>query len=182
MTASPIEKKELIFYDKSYVLFFVIISAAFSFVESVIPKPLIFIKIGFAYIPILLIIDKTDFLSLSMIIFFKSLIASIFAGTLFSFTAILSFSGSIGCIIGLLLIYPFIKNLSKVSISILLSIFTNLFQIIYYSFFIIKDINLLKLVPLLNLISIASGLITSIIAIQIESKYISIKFILKEKV
>lgn len=176
MIALPTEKKIINFQGKKYILFFASLSAIFSFIESILPKPFFFIKIGFAYIPILLIIDKIEILPLISIIILKSIISGIFAGTLLSFTGVLSLIGSIGSIIAFLIAYPFINKLSKVSISILLSFFTNLFQLLFYAFFIIKDFNFLKITPLINFISVITGIITSIITIKIEEKYISFEF------
>ncbi|HPC38019.1 MAG TPA: Gx transporter family protein [Exilispira sp.] len=176
MTQLPIEKKTLFFPDRRYILFFSTLAAVFSFIESILPKPFLFIKIGLGYIPILLIIDKVDYLPFISIVLLKSIITGIFAGTLFSFTGLLSIVGSLGCIVAYSLIYFFIKKLSRVSISILLAIFTNIFQLIFYSYFIIKDYNLLKILPLVNLISIITGFITSLISIQIEEKYIELDF------
>ncbi len=177
MTALPGERKILIFEDQRYILFFAIISAIFSFVESVMPRPFIFIKIGLAYIPILLIIDKIKTINILLVILLKSIITGFFSGTLFSFTGLLSIIGSFGSIFAYLLIKPFLSEISKVAISIWLSIFTNLFQIVFYGFFIIKDINLFKLVPIFNLISVLTGFFTALIAIQIENRYLEIKFI-----
>lgn len=179
MTVLPTEKKILKFYDKKFILFFAIVSAIFSYIESIIPKPLIFVKIGFAYIPILIVLDKINILYSIIIILFKSIVTGIFAGTLFSFTGILSIVGAAGSIVAFALIYLFIKKFSKVAISILLAVFTNLFQLIFYSVFIIKDYNILRLIPLINLISVIAGAITGYIAIEIEEKYLTVEFLIK---
>jgi len=173
---SPIEKKILFFKDGRYILFFSIISAVFSFIESFIPRPFVFVKIGFAYIPIILIIDKVNIYSTILIILLKSIISGFFSGTLFSFTGLLSITGCFGSIFAYLIISPFRLKFSKISISIWLSTFSNLFQLLFYSFLVIKDIHLLKLIPLLNIISILTGFITAAIAIQIENRYLDIKF------
>ncbi len=179
--ALPIEKKLIIFEDKRYLLFFSLISATFSFTESILPRPFIFIKLGFAYIPILLVIDKLKPDSIIIIVFLKSLVAGFFSGTLFSFTGLLSIIGSLGSIFAYILICFFISKLSKIAISIWLSIFTNLFQLLFYGYFIINDLNLLKLIPFINIISIFTGFLTASIAIEIEKNYLEIKFIDKMK-
>ncbi len=176
MIVLPTEKKILRFEDKRYILFFSTLAAIFSFIESILPKPFLFVKIGIGYIPILLIIDKISYIPLISIVLLKSVITGIFAGTLFSFTGILSITGSIGCIFAYSMVYLFIKRLSKVSISILLATFTNIFQLLFYSYFIVKDFNLLKILPLVNLISIITGFITSLIAIKIEENYLVFVF------
>ncbi|MFN3410675.1 MAG: Gx transporter family protein [Exilispira sp.] len=179
MTALPTEKKILKFYDKKFILFFATVSAIFSYIESIIPKPLIFVKIGFAYIPILIVLDKINVLYSIVIILLKSILTGIFAGSLFSFTGILSIVGAAGSVFAFALIYLFIKKFSKVAISILLAVFTNLFQLIFYSVFIIKDYNILRLIPLINIISVIAGAITGCIAIEIEEKYLAVEFLIK---
>jgi len=176
MIVLPTEKKILRFEDKRYILFFSTLAGIFSFIESILPKPFLFVKIGIGYIPILLIIDKISYIPLISIILVKTIITGIFAGTLFSFTGVLSIIGSFGCIVAYSIIFPFVKKLSKVSISILLATFTNIFQLIFYSYFIVKDFNLLKILPFVNLISIITGFITSLITIKIEENFIIFEF------
>lgn len=74
------QKSILNFSDNRYIVFFSIIAAILSFIETFLPKPLLFVKVGFAYVPILLILGKAQLKGIISIILLKSILGSIFAG------------------------------------------------------------------------------------------------------
>ncbi len=170
------QKSILNFSDNRYIVFFSIIAAILSFIETFLPKPLLFVKVGFAYVPILLILGKAQLKGIISIILLKSILGSIFAGTLFSFTFLLSLSGNIGVIIGILILSIIPIGFSRIAISIFLSSLSNIAQLFFYSFFIIRDMSLLNISPLIICFSVISGFFTGLIAVNIEKYYLDIRF------
>lgn len=188
--------EKFLFKDKNDLLFYIIgISSIFGFLENIIPKPLIFIKLGFSNIPFLLILDLINLKELFIILFLKSLISAFFSGSIFTPTFLLSLSGVIGIFFGfsILLIFSKILNyfqifikknknknenkniiikitdiFSLITISIFLAFFSNLFQLFFYSFFLVKDITAFSILFILTLLSILSGFFTGFISFKLK--------------
>lgn len=123
LTSSPGRDRELITILGGLALFL-------SVIEYVIPKPIPFIKIGLANIPILLSLHIVKPQSSIKLILIKSLGASLISGTLFSWIFLYSLSGSLISGLIMILIWHFLKRwVSMVGISLLGALSNNLTQI-----------------------------------------------------
>jgi uncharacterized membrane protein len=175
-----IKKKIYFNNNKDIIIFFASIAGVLSFIENFFPRIFIFLKVGFGNIPVLLLIDKTSLNNIFFILLLKSLISLFFSGTLLSPTALISFSGNLGAFTGILILRTiFINKKLKISLvvkSIFIAYFSNLFQLIVYSFFIIKDTSTFSLVFVILIISFLTGAVTGAIAKNIENEYIEINF------
>ncbi|MBN2619146.1 MAG: Gx transporter family protein [Spirochaetales bacterium] len=102
-----------------------------SLIEYIIPKPIPFIKLGIANIPILIsivILPKKDILKLILI---KSIGGSLVSGNLFSWIFLYSLSGSLISGISMILISILLNNkVSMIGISLIGSLTSNLTQIL----------------------------------------------------
>ncbi len=123
LTLSPIKNSDLISKLAALALFLAII-------EHIIPKPIPFIRIGLANLPILLSLKILKPKEIIILVIIKSLGSSIITGTLFSWISIYSFAGSIVSGSVMIIFYYILKNrVSLVGISVLGAISNNTIQI-----------------------------------------------------
>ncbi|MCX8058423.1 MAG: Gx transporter family protein [Spirochaetes bacterium] len=96
---------KLKFNDKKDLIYYIIaLSSIFGAIENILPKPLIFIKIGFSNIPFLLVFENLNLKDVFFLLVLKSIISAIFSGTILSPTFLLSIVGAIGIFFGIILI------------------------------------------------------------------------------
>lgn len=169
---------DIIKFDKNkkdYIYFFASVAGVLSFVENFLPRVFVFFKIGIGNIPILLIFESINSVDLFLIVIFKSFITLFFSGLLFSPTALMSLSGNIGAFL-IMIVLKNIKKISLITKSIVIAYFSNLFQLVIYSFFIIQDFSAVSLIYIVFFLSLITGFITGFIAFSIRKKYLKIVF------
>jgi len=94
-------------------------------VEFAIPKPLPFMRLGLANMPIILALYLLTWKEVFLLMVLKVVCQAIFAGTLFSYIFVFSITGSAASVFGMLLMHRFFANkkyISPVGISLVGSI------------------------------------------------------------
>lgn len=132
--------------------------------ESLIPKPLPFMKLGLANIVVIFLLINFGFKDAFIVTIAKSVIGGFFVGTIFTPTMLMSLGGSLAAVF---MMYPAIKsriNFSLVGISIIGAISHNIAQLIIVRFLLIKESTVFYLTPILVIMGIVTGIITGYIA------------------
>ena len=134
-------------------------------VESIIPKPLPFMRIGLANVFILLILVQIGFFPALVVTLTKVIVGNLFSGLLF--TPLVLFS-LISSIISLLVMYAFYKSrisFSLIGVSIAGAISHLLTQLVLGYFLFIHTSRIFALFPIVLLVGLVSGLITGMLVI-----------------
>lgn len=96
------------------VPFFAALCLFLSAVEYAIPKPLPFLRLGLANLPLLLALPKLRSRHILLLVLLKTVGQGIISGTLFSYVSAFSVAGSCASAAGMILVYHvFIRNRSK---------------------------------------------------------------------
>ncbi|NQT65489.1 MAG: Gx transporter family protein [FCB group bacterium] len=147
-----------------HLAFFTAFAIAIYVVESFIPKPFPFMKLGLANIVVLLLLVSRNVRYALIVIIGKTVAGGFFSGLFLSPTTLLSISGSL-CSLGIMTI--FIKSkvrFSLIGISILGAVSHNLAQIAVVRLILIKENSIFYLTPLLIIMGIVTGIIIGFIA------------------
>ncbi len=158
--------------DKEKLIYvFVALSSAIYVLESYFPRPLPWIKIGFANIIILIAVYLFSLRTVLLIIFLRVLVGSLITGTLFTPTFFLSlFSGiTSGIVMYFFKIIPE-KLISPLGISIIGAEIHIFSQLLLVYIFIIRDKIIFQLTPFLILFSLFTGIITGYISKKVIFK------------
>lgn len=154
-------------YKKTLTLAYLIaIASSIQILESLLPKPLPFLKIGLANIFVLVLIEQKTYWQALLLILMKSLIAGFIIGTIFSPTTILSITGG-------LLAWVSMSLLSKsgifsiIGVSISGAVFHLLGQIFVVRLLLIKSNSIFHLIPFLIAFGLLSGSVTGIITFRL---------------
>lgn len=108
-----------------------------SIIEHVIPKPIPFIRIGLANIPILISLILLTPRDTIFLILIKSIGSSLVTGTIFSWIFLYSLTGSIVSGVVMLLFYNiFKKRISMIGVSLIGALANNLMQILMATLFL----------------------------------------------
>lgn len=162
---------------KNLIPFFAALCLFLSAVEYAIPKPLPFMRLGLANLPLLLalpLFSKKDFFILGAL---KVLGASLISGTLFSYIFVFSFSGTLSSVLILLLLKKLPFSLIGLSIASALS---NAFAQILVSYFFLFKENTKYIVPLLLISGLATGTLLGLFSEVFKNKSLWYKMILDE--
>jgi len=112
-TFSRVGREELRFR----LLFFSALCLFLSMIEYAIPKPLPFLRLGLANLPILLAFPKFRLKDIVLLVAIKTLGQGLISGTLFSYVFLFSAVGSSAAALGMGIMYHlFVKNRKKVLI------------------------------------------------------------------
>ncbi len=128
-------------------------------IESIIPRPLPFLKFGLANIVILILIYFKDYQSTVIIAFSKTLFGGFLTGTIFSPATILSLSGTFLSLIVMIIFSKSKINFSIIGISIIGAITHNFGQLIAVRFIIIRSNNIFYLTPIMLFIGLVTGIL-----------------------
>ncbi|MGL1894407.1 MAG: Gx transporter family protein [Spirochaetaceae bacterium] len=121
---SPTKTRELISILGALSLFLALL-------EHIIPKPIPFVRLGLANIPIIISLILLTPKQTLMLIFIKSIGSSIVTGTIFSWIFLYSLAGSISSGLIMILVYIILKKrVSMIGISVLGALASNLVQIL----------------------------------------------------
>ena len=154
-----------------HLAFYTALAITIYVVESFIPKPFPFIRLGLANVIILILLYKEGFRSALIVAFSKTILGGIFSGTFLSPTTLLSISGTI---LSLIVMFLFIKskiNFSIIGISITGAISHNFAQICAVRWILIKENSIFYLTPLLVILGIVTGIITGYMAFLFLVKF-----------
>lgn len=143
------------------ISFFAALCLFLSAVEYAIPKPLPFLRLGLANLPILLALKKLGWKDLILLMFLKVLGAALISGTLFSYIFLFSFSGSFASLVVLLALRKL--PVSAVGLS-LASALGNASAQIAVSYFLLFHENTKYIAPILLGTSIVTGIALGIFA------------------
>lgn len=140
-------------------------SSILSVLDTMIPKPIPFIKIGLANI-IILILIKEKRLSLGFhVTLLRVLISSLMIGTFLSYTFLLSFSGAIGSLLFMALFFKLFKStISEIGISVVGAFFNIIFQGIIVILFYGCDKGTLFFLSIMIILSLVNGIIIGVLA------------------
>ncbi|PID28539.1 MAG: hypothetical protein CSB55_04190 [Candidatus Cloacimonadota bacterium] len=133
--------------------------------ESFIPKPLPFLKIGLANVLLLSLIKLNFYKEVYLVSICKSLIGASLLGLIFSPTFILSIFGSLASISIMLIFRKMNINFSTVGISIAGSVTHLLTQLFIMNYFILKTDKIFYLTPYLILLGLVTGTVTGYITL-----------------
>lgn len=134
-------------------------------VEYAIPKPLPFMRLGIANLPVMLSLSVMKKRETILLILFKVLAQSLITGTLFSYIAVFSVAGSFASGLGMMCIYAlFGKNkISNMGLSLGGALANNAAQILMAYLFFFGE-NTKYIAPVLLLVGTVSGLILGLFA------------------
>ncbi|MCK4957111.1 MAG: Gx transporter family protein [Candidatus Cloacimonetes bacterium] len=148
--------------------FFTAFAVTVYVLESFIPKPLPFMRLGLANIVVLLLLISSDFKSASIVAISKTIIGGFFSGALLSPTTLLSLSGSI---LSLCLMFLTIRShfgFSIIGISIIGAVAHNLTQIVVVRILLIRENSIFYLTPILVIMGIVTGIVTGYLTYLIK--------------
>lgn len=135
-----------------------------SAIEYAIPKPLPFLRLGLANLPVIIFLKRIQFRDLLLIILFKVLGQAIISGTLFSYIIVFSVSGSFASGITMFILYKSLyckKIISNVGLSLLGAMANCLAQLIC-AYFIMFGANTLYIMPMIIIFSAITGILLGI--------------------
>ena len=147
-----------------HLAFFTAFAITIYVVESFIPKPFPFMKLGLANIVVLLLLVSGNVRYALIVIIGKTVAGGFFSGLFLSPTTLLSISGSL-CSLGIMVLFIKSKvHFSVIGISILGAVAHNLAQIAVVRLILIKENTIFYLTPLLIIMGIVTGIIIGYIA------------------
>lgn len=142
-----------------------IMAVLFFILESVIPKPVPFLRIGLANVFILLILVQLDFVSALVVTVAKVLLGNLFSGLFFTPLMIFSLVGSLVSLLTMWSVYRSRVPFSLIGVSISGAVVHLFTQLVLGYFLFIHTPKIFSLIPLLIIIGLVNGLITGILAI-----------------
>ena len=114
-TFSRVGREELRFR----LLFFSALCLFLSMIEYAIPKPLPFLRLGLANLPILLAFPKFRLKDIVLLVAIKTLGQGLISGTLFSYVFLFSAVGSSAAALGMGIMYHlFVKNRKNLKVGL----------------------------------------------------------------
>lgn len=108
-----------------------------STIEYLIPKPLPFLRLGLANVPLILALSFFSFKDYFLLLLLKVLGQALLTGSLFSYIFLFSFTGTLSSGLFMFLLYTLLKtNISSIGLSVAGAFISNGTQIILARFFI----------------------------------------------
>lgn len=105
--------------DGFRLLFFSALCLFLSMVEYAIPKPLPFLRLGLANLPILLAFSKLRLKEVTLLVMIKTLVQGLISGTLFSYVFLFSAAGSSAAAVAMgILYYCCVRNRKRPLVSL----------------------------------------------------------------
>lgn len=155
--------------DEHRVVFFAALCLFLSAVEYAIPKPLPFLRLGLANLPVLLSLPKLSKKNIALLVFMKTLGQGLISGTLFSYVFVFSSAGSFASALGMGIFYylfvykkdnPFI---GFVGLSLVGALCNNMAQLVVAQYMIFGA-GTLYIAPLLLCTGTVTGLLLGLFA------------------
>ena len=137
-----------------------------SAVEFAIPKPMPFLRLGIANLPVIIALHLLTVPQFFLLVVLKVFVQNLISGTLLSYTVLFSVAGSFASALSMLALYKaFYRRgwVSHVGISLFGSMFNSFAQIAVSYFFIFNE-NTKYIAPFLLVSSCITGIILGLIA------------------
>ncbi|MGD1821679.1 MAG: Gx transporter family protein [Pleomorphochaeta sp.] len=144
--------------SKNRLIYLTAFALLLSSIEYLIPKPLPFLKIGLANLPLLLGASFLPFHEIIILSLSKSIVQNIISGTILSPFFIITLLSTLSASIFMFISYKLIKRATFIGISVIGAIINNLVQISLSALFIYGSSIFIALPLILSL-----GIITSIV-------------------
>lgn len=153
-------------HDKYIVIlaFFTALTVSLYVLDNFIPKPLPFLKLGFANLIIVFLIFNYYFKEALIISLSKIFLGGFLTGTLFSPTTLLSLTGTTFALVMMIFIRSIPIDFSILGMSVIGAVFHNFGQLIMIRMILIKQNSIFYLIPVLTILGIITGLITGYLA------------------
>ena len=157
--------------DLKKLSFFSALCFFLSVVETAIPKPVPFFRLGLANLPVMLSLAYMTRRETTFLIFIKVFLQGIVSGTLFSYIFIFSMAGSLASGFSMMAVYCIFsenkKLISWIGISMCGGFFNNIAQLLC-SYFIVFGNSSRYIAPLLLTISFVTSFLIGIVACIFE--------------
>ena len=147
-----------------HLAFFTAFAIAIYVIESFIPKPFPFMKLGLANMIALVLLVSNNIKYAFIIIIGKTVVGGFFSGLFLSPTTLLSLGGSLCSFVVMTVFIKSKVRFSIIGISILGAVTHNLAQIVVVRSLLIKENTIFYLTPLLIFMGIVTGIIIGYIA------------------
>lgn len=132
-TSSPTKRADLVAFLGAICLFL-------SAIEYMIPKPIPFLRVGIANLPILISLDLLPIPLLLLVVVLKVIGQGLIGGTLFSYVFLFSAVGSFASAFAMILFRRiFGRHMSLVGVGVLGALFSNMTQIVLARFLIFGE-------------------------------------------
>lgn len=139
--------------------------------ESLIPRPLPWLKPGLAHIATLIAIYTMGMSEAMIVVFIRVLVGSLLLGSLFNPAFVLSLGGGVVATIVMAQAYRYFSKIFSIfGISILGSVVHNLTQLLLVHVLIVKQIEIFYLAPLMILSSLFTGFIVALVSYLLMQK------------
>lgn len=139
-------------------------------IESLIPKPMPFLKLGLANIVVVLLMAEKQYSSAFTVALLKTLGGGLFTGTLFSPTTVMSLSGTVVAFGVMLICFQPFWRFSIIGVSMAGAVAHNMAQLTVVRFLLIRENSIFYLTPFLILTGIGTGLLIGYIVVILRSK------------
>jgi heptaprenyl diphosphate synthase len=149
---------------------FSIMAVLLFILETLLPKPLPFFRIGLANVFVLLILVKMDFTSALIVSLSKVILGNLFSGLLFTPVLLLSLLSSLLALIAMYFSLKSRLGFSLIGVSIMGALFHNLTQLSVAYFLLIRSPRIFSLIPIMLILATVTGIITGIIATLLNKK------------
>lgn len=144
------------------ITFFSALCLFLSAVEYAIPKPLPFLRLGLANLPIILSLSVLTKKEIALVVFFKIVAQGVISGTLFSYIFVFSAAGSFSSALAMILVYTVFKSkISSLGISLAGALANNCAQLLVARFFLFGK-NAKYIAPVLLVTGFATGAVLGI--------------------
>ena len=160
------------FMSNKTTAFYAALCLFFSAIEYAIPKPIPFLRLGLANLPILIALTTLDTKQIGILVVFKIIGQALLTGTIFSYIFIFSAAGSIASATTMVLIYNIFKKtglLSNISLSLSGALSNNAAQL-FCSHFLIFGENTKYIAPVLLISGLITGTVLGVIVNIFEEK------------
>lgn len=170
-----------LFFRSYNVSFFAALCLFLSAVEYAIPKPLPFLRLGLANLPVLIAAKKFNVKEYAVLVILKILGQALLSGTLFSYVFVFSFAGSAASAIIMYLVWILCKvnnssgkNISNIGISLCGALGNNAAQIVCARLIMFGE-NTKYIAPLLLCSGFVTGFLLGIFSLFFEEKSVWLK-------
>lgn len=150
----------------TFLSFMLAISIILSVVDSFIPTNIPGVKLGLANVVILIVLYMFSIKDAILINILRVYIASLLRGTILTMGFLMSLSGAFLSLLVMIILKIILKNKALVFVSVIGAIFHSVGQILVGVLYL-ESLNVFYYLPILVLISIATGLVMGIIAYKI---------------
>lgn len=156
------------FYD---IIFFAFISSFIAAVENMFPRPLPYVRIGFSFIIILIILDTFSLKELILLIIIKNVSVALIFAYIFTPPFYLGITGGLASVVVMKVLSRFKRVFSLYGISVVGAMVSNIIQA-YISKFLFKLPDISFLIIPISILSLITGSIVGVFALLFtESNY-----------